>query len=61
MQVKVTFRKDDTVVAEAVFEVESAQDLETMSHLALTEFRRVHPDIGLLDEGVWMKFDTASS
>ncbi len=55
MRVKMTYMKDGEVIAEAEFET---ADMNTLSHVTIDEVRRLRPDIGLFDEGVWIKYDT---
>jgi hypothetical protein len=58
MRFKATFVKDGATIAEAEFDAEGPQDFESFSALVFLEFRRLQPSVSLLDDGVWMKWDT---
>ena len=58
MKVRMTVERDGTPLFSTIFEVTNG-DISAGAPTVLNEFRRRHPDISLLDEGVRIKFDTA--
>jgi hypothetical protein len=59
MRIRMIAKKGEEVIAEAVFEIESADDLRAFSHATLTEFRRQQPGVGLMDEDVQITWEEA--
>ena len=58
VRVKATFAKGETIIAEAEFEVQEPTDFAACASIALTEFKRLQPGIRLIDDDVWVKYDT---
>jgi hypothetical protein len=52
MKIKVGFIHKGKLVGEYYTDVSGPDDLGTASKLAFEEFRRLHPNLSLLDDGV---------
>jgi hypothetical protein len=60
MHIKMTAKRGgDEVIAEAIFEIASADDLNVFSRATLERFRRLQPGVGLTDEDVTIYWDRA--
>lgn len=59
MKIQKRIEKGGKVIHVAEFEMESGMTLAEFAKLAYEDFAKNHPDIDLLDEDVWVKWDKA--
>ena len=57
MRIEVRVERNGRSIFRAEFDTELGGSFAEYSKMALKEFHRLHPEIWLLDDDVWLKFD----
>ncbi len=57
MRIEMRVERSGSSVFRAEFDTELGGSFAQYSKMALKEFQRQHPEVSLLDDDVWLKFD----
>ena len=57
MRIEMRVERNGRSIFRAEFDTEVGGSFAECSKMALKEFHRQHPEISLLDDDVWLKFD----
>ena len=58
MRIELRVDRNGETIFRAGCDTERGSSFAEFSKLALREFDRRHPEVSLLDDGVWLKFDS---
>ena len=58
MRIELRVQRNGQTIFRAGCDTERGSSFAEFSKLALREFDRRHPEVSLLDDGVWLKFDS---
>ena len=57
MRIEMRVERNGRAIFRAEFDTELGGSFAEYSKMALKEFHRQHPEVSLLDDDVWLKFD----